>query len=334
MSTPYALGIVGTGAIGALHVETATALAEIRLAAICDVQPKLVTEMARRSGARAYTRYQELAYEERLDGVILCTPPVTHPPLAQFYLERGIDVLCEKPLAVDGAAAREMLGCAERNGRLLMLASKFRYVEGVLAARRLLHDGALGAIRHAEIVFASNVDMRSRWNSDPAQSGGGVVIDNGVHAADICRYLFGPVVSVAAVAYERGPDLRVEDSAYLYLGTENGPGVTVDISWSIQPRLAHYIRVFGERGRLCVGWKQTTLSRGAAGDATLVASGYSKRDAFLALHRDFVASSGGQGRPRIDAADALASIEVIDAAYASIRHGGRTAVEALGAIAV
>ncbi len=331
---PYALGIVGAGAIGAMHVQTALAAPNVSLVAVCDERPEVVEPLAARTGARGYLHHQELAYEERLDGVILCTPPVSHRELAEFYLERGVDVLCEKPLAMNGIAAREMYACARRNGRLLMLASKFRYVADLAAARQLLREGTLGIIRHAEITFTSNVDMRSRWNANPAMSGGGVVIDNGGHAADICRYLFGPVVSVAAVGYVRAEGLAVEDSAYLYLGTAIGSGVTVDLSWSLDRQLPHYVRVFGEHGRLCVGWKESTLSRGPSGHATTIGTGYSKTEAFSALHRDFIETSSGRSRPRIDAADALAGVDVVDAAYASIRHGGRTAVEAAEGIAV
>lgn len=326
MSERYILGVVGAGMIGDVHIETACSLPDVRLAAICDTREGAAVVAATKTGAHAYTHYRELAYEERLDGVILCTPPNTHYEVARFFLSHGVDVLCEKPLAINGTQAREMYACANENGRLLMLASKFRYVEGVAAARQLLREESLGKIRHAEIVFSSNVDMCSRWNSDPEKSGGGVVIDNGSHAADICRYLFGPVTSVAAVAYCRTPGLPVEDSAYLYLGTGNGAGVTVDISWSLDRKLPYFIRIYGERGRLLVGWRETTLNRGQAVAPTPVAPGYSKRDAFLALHRDFVAASRNGARPRIDDADGLASVEVIDAAYDAIRQGGRREV--------
>ncbi len=329
----YALGIVGGGAIGSVHVAIATSLGEAKLVAICDERTAVAAETAKRTGARAYTRYEDLAIEERLDGVILCTPPDTHTRIAQFYLERGIDVLCEKPLAVTGGAAREMLACAQRTGRLLMLASKFRYVADLAGARQLVREGALGTIAHAEIVFVSNVDMRNRWNSDPERSGGGVVIDNGSHAADICRYLFGPVTSVAAVGYTRSEGLAVEDSAYLYLGTRSGAGVTVDLSWTLDRSFPYYVRIFGDRGRLSIGWKETTLARGAGGPS-VIGSGYSKADAFAALQKDFIAASLGQTRPRIDAADALAAVDVVDAAYDSIREGGRTAIEAVEGIAV
>ncbi len=332
--TPYSLGIVGAGAIGSVHVTAASSLDNVKLTAICDERSEAAQELARRFGARAYSQYQQLALEERLDGVILCTPPDTHPELAEFYLQRGVDVLCEKPLAISGVAARDMLACAQRNGRLLMLASKFRYVPDLAGARQLVREGTLGAIRHAEIIFVSNVDMRGRWNADPARSGGGVVIDNGSHAVDICRYLFGPVISVAAVGYKRCEELSVEDSAYLYLGTQSGTGVTVDLSWSLDRSFPYYVRIFGERGRLCVGWKETTLTRGAGGQPSVIGTGYSKADAFALVGADFIAASRGHTRARIDAGDALASVDVVDAAYASIREGGRTAVEAVEGIAV
>lgn len=325
---PYSLGIVGTGAIGMVHAKTAATLPGVRLTAVCDVSMDRATALAYSIGARAYASSEHLVEVEQLDGVVLCTPPVTHPQVAAFYLERGIDVLCEKPLAVDGTAAREMFSCAQRHGRLLMLASKFRYVDDVIAARRLLHEGTLGRIRHAEIIFTSNVDMSERWNSDPAQSGGGVVIDNGTHAVDICRYLFGPVASVAAVAYTRTQKLAVEDSAYLYLVTENGTGVTVDITWSLEQGPPYFVRIFGDHGRLAIGWNESKLSCGPTGITSVVGSGYVKRDAFAAVQRDFVEASQTRKHPRISTDDSLASVDVIDVAYSSIRNGGRVPVNA------
>ncbi|MGH7736965.1 MAG: Gfo/Idh/MocA family protein [Candidatus Tyrphobacter sp.] len=333
MKKPYALGLVGTGAIGAMHAKTVATLDGVQLVAACDTNAASLAAATEITGARGYERYRDLVFEERLDGIVVCTPPVTHPEIARFFLERGVDVLCEKPLAIDAASAQEMYDAARRNGRLLMLASKFRYVPDIAGARRLIAEGALGKIRHAEIVFISNVDMRSRWNSDPAQSGGGVIIDNGPHAADITRYLFGPVTHVAAVGYARDERLSVEDSAYLYLGTQNA-GVAVDLSWSLDRKFPYYVRVFGERGRLCLGWQQSTLSVGPSGVTTPIGPGYSKTDAFAALQTDFVRASSGRGKPRIDAASALGSVDVIEAAYASIRDGGRTAVGAPERIAV
>ncbi len=330
----YALAIVGIGAIGRVHVDTAVRLSSAKLVALCDEGDEQRAAAADASGARAYADYRQLAYEERLDGVVLCTPPVSHPEIASFFLERGIDVLCEKPLAISGGLARDMYACARRNGTLLMLASKFRYVDDVTTARRLLQEGAIGSVRHAEIVFVSNLDMRGRWNADPAISGGGVVIDNGSHAADLCRYVFGPVKSVAAVGYSRGELTAVEDSAYLYLGTEEGAGVTVDLSWSLDRAFPYYMRIFGDRARLSLGWREATLVGGPAGEPVSVGSGYKKADAFLALQSDFVNASSGRGRARIDASDALASVDVVEAAYASIRGGGRTPVEAAEEIAV
>jgi len=329
----YALGLVGAGAIGTTHLQTATQLRNAQLVAIADSRPEALAALDG-TKERVYEDYRQLVYEERLDGVILCTPPVTHPEIATFFLERGVDVLCEKPLAIDARSAHEMYAVARRNGRLLMLASKFRYVADVAAARQLLRENALGKIRHAEIVFISNIDMRSRWNADPAQSGGGVVIDNGAHAADIARYLFGPITHVAAVGYTRGKAMPVEDSAYLYLGSRNGSGVTVDLSWSLDRTFPYYIRIFGERGRICIGWRESTLASGPSGTSTVIGAGYSKADAFVALQSDFVDTSRGRCRPRINADDAVAAVEVVDAAYASIRNGGRTEVEAPARIAV
>ena len=114
-------------------------------------------------------------------------------------------------MAVTSEEATLLVDKARQAGLMLMMASKFRYVDEVIKAKDILESGILGEIILFENTFCSRVDMTGRWNSDPSQSGGGVLIDNGSHSVDIARYLLGPIDQIQAEEGKRAQGLEVED---------------------------------------------------------------------------------------------------------------------------
>jgi len=250
--------------------------------------------------------------------VLLSTPPITHPDLAIQLLERGIPVLCEKPLAIDVAAAEEMVAASERTGTLLTMAAKFRFAQDVVAAKSLVASGALGDLLSVEIAFTSNVAMASRWNANPEVSGGGVIIDNGTHAVDIARYFLGPITKVTAVEGTRPQGLEVEESAMLLLRSIDGVAAAVDLSWSINKELDHYLSVFGTQGTIKVGWRESRYRLAGNADWVAFGGGYDKVQAVGGPVENFCRVLRGDERLRIRATDALSSVAVIDAAYEAL----------------
>ena len=168
----------------------------------------------------AFVQHQESL---RCQAAIVASPPSTHRDLVVRLLDLGLAVLCEKPFATNLDDAREMLAAAERCGRPLVLASKFRFTAPVLAARTWIADGRIGELIAYENVFSAPVNMAGRWNSDPTIAGGGVLQDNGPHAADLARALCGPIESVVATRPRPVQDLAVEDGIRLLFRFDNGP---------------------------------------------------------------------------------------------------------------
>ena len=134
-------------------------------------------------------------------------------------MEQGVHVLCEKPLAISTEEAIRMADTAERCQVVFSMGSKFRFVADVQKAREIIDSGILGDIILYENTFAGFCDMSKRWNSQPAISGGGVLIDNGTHSVDILRYLLGNITELQVVEGRRIQNLPVEDTALLFART-------------------------------------------------------------------------------------------------------------------
>lgn len=322
------VGIIGVGRAGQIHLDAWRAVEGVELRAISDRAPG-VRRWARESGIRAYSDPLDMIAREPLDAVSIATPPVYHAPVAVACLERGIDVLCEKPLAINGRDALKMLRTAARVKKNLVLATKFRHVPDLVKARALIAEGAIGEPVAFEIDFSSMVDMSKRWNSRRALAGGGVVIDNGCHAFDIVAFLFGTVSRVLATRLKPLQNINVEDSATVLVGAARGLVGRIDLSWSLATGRETYVTVYGSKGTIEVGWRGSRLRPAGAPDQPF-GTGYNKNQAhelMLASFRDLVA---GETRPWITPGECLRTVAAVEAAYRSLRAGGWINVDMMG----
>ena len=313
------IGIAGTGAISQAYAEAVRGLDEVRLVAACDTDAAAARRFESATGCPTYSSLGQMMAAGRLDAVVICTPPATHEAMATQALDRGVHVLCEKPLAIDVASADRMAARAIANGALLTMASKFRFVDDVRAARDLAASGIAGEIVLIENAFTSSVNMMHRWNSDPSVSGGGVLIDNGTHAVDVLRFFLGQLRDVKVFEGKRLQTPRVEDTVRLFVRNESGVIGTSDLSWSINKELDTFLRIYGTAGTILVGWKESKYRVRSSTEWTVFGSGYDKVDAFRKQLLNFTAAIRGEADLEVTMADAVASIEVITAAYNALR---------------
>lgn len=320
MSGPARLVLFGAGGIAATYFDAVASLpSEAALVAVVEQDEERRRLVGDRWGVETFATVDAFLGEAmRLDvvGAIVCTPPVSHAPLTLALLDAGVSVLCEKPMAPNRAGLHMMLACAARNQRLLMMASKFRYAEDLILAKKLIESGELGEIVLFRNAFTAAVDMRNRWNSVREVSGGGVIIDNGTHSVDIARYLLGPIREVVASETRRVQGLAVEDTAEVLFRTDTGATGTIDLSWSLQSGSQWFVTIDGTRGSMRLGWQGSEIDQGKGWEP--IGVGYRKLDAFRDQLTDFVDAIRYGTTPRISSADAQASVAVIDAAYRSI----------------
>jgi len=313
-------GIVGAGAIAPSYVQALEGSSLARLTAVADNRADAARALAQKASCQAFSAYQVMAEKAGLDAVIICTPPATHPEITAHFLDRKIHVLCEKPLCIDSGSARRMVDHANRLGVKLSMGSKFRYVEDVIRAKSIVSSGILGEIILFENAFTSRVDMSKRWNSDPRISGGGVLIDNGSHSVDIMRYFLGPLAEVQVVEGKRVQGLPVEDTVRIFVRSTSGVMGSIDLSWSINKELDSYVNIYGSRGTISVGWKESKFRQSSSPDWIVFGKGYNKVQAFRSQIDNFCKAIRGEEALLITAEDALASVEVIEAAYAALRQ--------------
>lgn len=310
------IAVVGAGAIAGAYAQALPDVDDVKAVAWCDLSRKAAIERASRVRAHAYESLERMLSEERPDAVIIATPPNTHREVAQIALASGCAVLCEKPFAPTRADAVAMVEAARAAGRPIAMAAKFRFVDDIVTARRWIELGAIGTPLAVEVAFTANVSMRGRWNADPHVSGGGVIADNGPHAFDLIGAFGGNLLTVRAYEHERYQRLDVEDTATVALRCENGVFARADLSWSVNKQLPAYLSVYGTDGSIETGWKTSYIVNG--GERTAFGTGYDKRRAFGGILREFAAVVRGECEPQAGPAQALATVDAVEAAYRSI----------------
>lgn len=326
MSEKMRFGLIGAGAIAQAYGQAFAVSGEAALVAVADVMPAAANTMAEAFGCKAFTSYRAMANAVKLDAVIVCTPPAFHAEICVYFLQRRIPVLCEKPLSIDGTSARAIIETAKRSNVKFTMASKFRYVDDVVKAKAIVTAGLLGDIILFENAFTSRVDMSNRWNANPQISGGGVLIDNGTHSVDLVRYFLGPVADVQVVEGKRSQGLQVEDTVRIFVRSTAGVLGSIDLSWSINKEQESYINIYGSHGTLWVGWKESKYRQSGARDWVVFGKGYNKVQAFRSNLDNFARAIKGEEALVISADDALASVDVIEAAYADLRRNHWIAV--------
>ncbi len=318
MNTPVRIALIGAGAIARAYEAAMNTFDGAFISAVCDVRADAAQEYAHRVGARAFTDLSQLIEAGDFDAAIVCTPPAYHEEVSRRLLVTGHHVLCEKPLATSSLAALRMIETARSSKRILTMASKFRFVTDVRRARDLVRAGAIGELVFVENAFTSHVDMRTRWNADPTVSGGGVLIDNGTHAVDLLRYFLGNLRDIQVIEGRRMQGLAVEDTVRLFVHNDDGVMGASDLSWSIDKQLESYLRIYGSEGTILVGWRESKMLRLGEAAWDVFGSGYDKVQAFRDQLRNFCEAIAGEADLTVTPVDALASVDVIQAAYAAL----------------
>ena len=232
------LGFLGTGWIGRHRMGAMLATGAVEAAAIADPSPEMRDEAARLAPGAAVVRDLDAMLALRLDGVVIATPSALHADQSVAALERGAAVFCQKPLGRDAGEAARVVDAARAADRLLGVDFSYRHTAGMQAIKALVEAGELGRVFTVDLVFHNAYGPGKPWFYDRAQSGGGCVMDLGVHLVDLALWTLGfPAIegAVSAQLFAGGAPLAgdaVEDFAVAQFRA-GGAAVRLACSWQV-----------------------------------------------------------------------------------------------------
>ncbi len=292
---------------------------------------------------KTFRNYEELLQDAELHAVIICLPNFLHFPVSLAALQAGKHVFCEKPPTMNAAEMKVLQEEASKRALIYFFGRQFRFTPAMRAAKKLIESERLGKIYHAKAIW-----VRSRgipqgiggWFTEKKRSGGGALIDIGVHALDSVWYLMGTPrpVSVSAQVYRnfaqlvRAPIFDVEDAAYAFIRFANDAVVHLETSWAgnlpddipqgdIFGRELNNSIIYGTKGTLRL--KPLTLFEDKNGALKTVSIKLKDQtDSFELQLRNFVEAIQGRAEPTNSAEQAFELMEMLDAIYAS-SHLGR-----------
>ena len=310
------VGIIGCGGIGRTHSAAWTTTGATPVA-YCDPSAGLAAQLAGSTGAAAYDDVATLLARADLDVVSICTPPVTHAPLAIAALQAGVHVIVEKPMAVSVAACDEMIAAAAAAGRLLTVGFCHRFQPHIEVMAAAIASGTIGQPRMFHNRFAGVLpDAHTRWFSDPAVAGGGVLVDTCVHSIDLFRHLCGEVAQVRAsastTASVHGPALAVEDTAAITVTGVDGVVGVIEASWRTAPGV-WTVTVYGSTGALEMDYDRMQLRHIDEKGGVQVLP-VPEGDRFIAELAHFAACIRGDATLRVTGADGRAAARILAAA--------------------
>jgi predicted dehydrogenase len=244
------VGVIGTGGIfKAAHLPGWMSHKEVEVIAFCDTFRSSAEAAAKDfPGAKVYDDYNKLIADPSIDIVGISTPNLYHSDIAIAALQKGKHVFCEKPDAVNPVEAQKMADAARASGKLLMTMRNNRFSEEAKFAKRIIGQGQLGDLYMGRCgwIRRRGIQGRGGWFTTKELSGGGPLIDLGVHMIDMAMWLSGnpKPITVTGSTYRKFADrpdasgkipsgtFDVEDLAAGYIRFDNGASLQIEFSWA------------------------------------------------------------------------------------------------------
>jgi len=329
------VGLIGCGNIGArAHLPAYARIPEAELVAVCDIVKERADQAARASGAVPYTDYRRLLERNDIGMVDICLPSYLHAEVATAAAEAGKHVLCEKPIAHRLEAAKAMIGAVRKAGIKLMIGHVRRFDHRYTSIKAQVDAGKVGKpvfIRRAERQFLPFPP--DAWQWDPKR-GGGVILDIGIHAADLFRWLFGEdaveIYAVARSVREAAQEAGSFDHALVTCKFPEGKVGFAEISWAYPQgfggALYAQLDIVGTEGKISYSDKDTNPLLIYTPDKGHELPRYFRfmsttEYAFEEEIRHFVRCVLEDREPAVSLEDAYAALEMVLAAQRSAERG-------------
>ncbi len=345
------IGVVGAGVIGRLRAQSIRQHPRTDLAAVMDVSQQEAERVAAGTGALATTELERFL-DTDMDAVIVSSPPHVHEEACAGAFERGRHVLCEKPLSNTVAGCRRIVDAAIEADRILAVGFNLRYYPAIEFVKDTIDAGVIGDLDHLR-VFGGHEGLpkfRIDWQYRAPESGGGAMMDVGIHMTDVARYLLGEITEVYGTMSESVWNVPgSEDNAMAVLRSPEGISASYHATWTEWKGYRFYVEAYGRLGMVrgfYAPMRNLLITQDEPGGRTrtrrLLYRGVMIREKLRSWHstallsfegelRDFLAMTEGRYDVRLaDGYAGLRSVEIAQAVRLSSETGDAVRLPPLG----
>ena len=336
------IGIIGLGIISNIHIKALKHIENAKIAAVCTRNAEKAVATARELNCRAYTDFKELARDEEVNAVILCTPSGSRLEMVEFIAANKKHVISEKPLEVTTERIDAMLAVCKKNDVFLASIFHKRYHPVYKYIKSLIDSGRFGKIVTTDVLMKwyrpPEYYSNSKWRGTMALDGGGALMNQCVHFIDMAQWFNGGIKSVfAKVDKKINKSIEAEDTAVAVVEYLNGAFGVVEATTSSYPGFSTLITVNGSKGGvICENERirelevmdETDEDRAMLSDSDFGEHGGDaktnvKQDYSLHLEqlREIVGAILAGEQPPVEGAEARKAVEIITSMYKSSETG-------------
>ncbi len=335
------VGILGTGGIAKIHAWALTSVSHIKLVAVASRSLERARDFAKgRWSGSLYApgdiglsyeieramNYDEILESDEVDAVYVCLPNALHYEYCMRAMENGKHCFVEKPMTVKAEEAWKLVKKAKEMGVVLQVGHMWRFHNDVKFARRVVKEGIIGDIVRVKAYSIHVFFYPKGWFVDPRLSGGGALLDMGVHAIDTVQFVLGEgyssVYADISTSYINYP---VDDTDVLFLKTISGIPVLVESGWAqmFSSKKEASIEIYGEKGFVSVfpTFAITSLAGEYGEFRPSKPESHESLEMFRRQAENFAKSILGIEEPLCSGEDGAKVIGVVEAAYESSKKG-------------
>lgn len=355
----YRVAMIGAGTIVQWgHIPNFQNVPHVSVEAICDVNEERVKAVAAEKNVpQTFTDYKEMLSKVKPDITVIATPNVFHHPMTMAALEAGSHVLCEKPLALTYAHAKEMMDLAAAKGLTVNVGSHYRWSDAIRAAKAQADAGFYGDIYAARTIWhrRSGIPGFGSWFTRKSLAGGGCLLDIGIHALDRALFIMGypTPVTVSGVTFSKlgtqgiglggwGSDISapgsgaifdVDDLSWALVRFADGTALQLQVSWAVNHEQQFVTEIFGTKGGATVGDQDQvtlyTILNGQQADVKLAVT-RSGKSSYQHLVQNFIRYlDGDETAEVITPEQALTSVKIIEGVLRSATEGREVRMDEL-----
>jgi predicted dehydrogenase len=321
------VGIIGAGLQGERRARAIEESGD-ELVMVADLEFEKAKNLAYAMKCQATDKWERVALSEDIEAVVICTPPHLHEIMSTVALQQGKHVLCEKPLARNVEEARRMVNAAHVNCVRLKCGFNHRHHPGIVQARDWYEAGNIGEIISIRCRYGigGRPGYEKDWRMNPEISGGGQLMDQGIHVIDLCRWFLGNFSRILSITSTSFWDISpLEDNAFVLLYTEEGQTAQFHVSWTEWKNLFSF-EILGKDGYITVkglggsyGTERITMGKRAFlepfHEETVEFHGEDK--SWLAEWSEFISAIKNGREPMGNGDDGLEALRVAQAIYES-----------------